>query len=70
MSREQRRVTDMDVRESITEFMGTARMTDQWMAEPFKAGPLRGHTPRDLVLAGRGQEVLDLIDALRDGAFL
>lgn len=63
-------VSDMDVRESISEFMGTANMTDQWMRSPFKAGPLVGQTPVDLVLAGRGQEVLDLIDAVRDGAFL
>lgn len=64
------RVTDMDVREAITEFMGTAQMADQWMKGKFPFGPLKGQRPVDLVLAGRGQEVLDLIEAMKSGAVL
>ena len=63
-------VTEADVRSAITEFMGTDSQTNAWMRGKFPAGPLKGERPVDLVAAGRGQDVLDLIAALQDGAYL
>lgn len=63
-------VSEADVRKAIAEFMGTDQQTNAWMRGRFPSGPLKGERAADLVAAGRGQDVLDLIEALKDGAYL
>lgn len=40
-----------------------------WMDHPQRLGGLQGLTPREAIAAGRGRDVLAVIEGLADGVF-
>ena len=61
-------VTEQDVRDAIADLIEADRI-DGWMTGHFR-GVLGNQRPVDLVAAGEGQRVLDLIEAIKSGAVL
>lgn len=60
-------VTVQDVRDALADLL-TPGAGDEWLHCRIPA--LGGDRPAALIAAGEGQRVLDLIDAMKDGAFL
>lgn len=61
-------VTEEDVRTALADLVEPERING-WIHGQF-SGVLGDQSPVDLIAAGEGQRVLDLIEAIKSGAFL
>lgn len=61
-------VTEEDVRTALADLVEPERING-WIHGQF-SGVLGNQRPVDLIAAGEGQRVLDLIEAIKSGAFL